>query len=279
MADYYDEILLNIPFQKGISKHIFQTYRTKNLPSELQTNIQTLKSLNQDWEYHFYTDDDISNFILTVYGKEILKYYNRINACYGAAKADFFRYLVLYYYGGIYLDIKSVMTKPLDTVLMDDDEYILSQWDNKKGETHENWGKYKEIKSLEKGEYVQWFIISSAGHPFLRQVIIDILRNIDNYNPFKDEVGTMGVLRTTGPITYSLSIEKIRPKLQNHYRIASFDELGLKYSVYSGLSHKEIIKSHYNTRYLPVVNTNKIKEWITVIYFRYRFYLKAIFKR
>ena len=36
-------------------------------------------------------------------GSEIYGFYQRINPIYGAARADFFRYLLMYAQGGIYL--------------------------------------------------------------------------------------------------------------------------------------------------------------------------------
>ena len=48
-----------------------------------------------------------SNYIRREYGESILSCYLRIDPVYGAARADLFRYLLLYRTGGVYLDIKS----------------------------------------------------------------------------------------------------------------------------------------------------------------------------
>ena len=62
-------------------------------------------------------DADINEYIGRAYGERLLGEFNRISPSYGATRADFFRYLLLYREGGVYLDIKSSMERPLDEVL------------------------------------------------------------------------------------------------------------------------------------------------------------------
>lgn len=77
--------------------------------------------MNPGWEHRLYDDADIEAFIRESYGDEILAYYHRIDRRYGAARADLFRYLLLYRLGGVYLDIKSTTVRPLDEVLRPDE--------------------------------------------------------------------------------------------------------------------------------------------------------------
>jgi len=72
----------------NIPKIIHQTYYHKNLPVEIQQNVNYLKSLNPDWEYRLYDDNDIEAYIEKHY-PQLLRIYNKINPTYGAAKADF----------------------------------------------------------------------------------------------------------------------------------------------------------------------------------------------
>ena len=58
------------------------------------------------------------------------------------ARADFFRYLLVYQLGGVYLDIKSSLDKPLKDVLRAEDQFILTHWDNRPGEQYEGIGIY-----------------------------------------------------------------------------------------------------------------------------------------
>ncbi len=192
----------------AIPKTIHQTYsHVSKLPPALADNIAGIKALNPGWTHILYNDVDIESFILQNYGDRILQYYHRIDAIYGAARADLFRYLLMYKKGGVYLDVKSSIVRPLDETLLESDRYLLSQWHNGKGEQHANWGLHRDLHGIiEGGEFQQWFIACVPGHPFLKAVIENVLSNIDRYNPELHGVGKPGVLRVTGPIAYTLAI-------------------------------------------------------------------------
>ena len=245
-----------------ISRHIFQTYRAKTgLPHEIELNIKHLKRLNPEYQYHLFDDNDIKAFILEHYGEVIWGYYLRIAPIYGAARADFFRYLLVYQMGGVYLDIKSSMDKPIKEVLCTEDKFILTHWDNRFGEQYEGIGIYTELGTLPRGEYIQWSIASVAGHPFLRAVILQMLRNIDEYTPFCHGAGLWGVLRTTGPIMYTKVIEAMRPTLvegQDYRMLDRPQEIGLRYSIFDTegvYGHKKALKANYNKAYTPIIVT------------------------
>ena len=242
----------------AIPKIIHQTFKSKNLPAEFQKNVDQLKALNPEWEYRLYDDDDIRQFILDAYGTDILAYFNRINPRYGAAKADLFRYLLLYKYGGVYLDIKSTFTKPIDQVLKPDDRYLLAKWSNKPGEKREGWGMPKELEMIPGGEFQQWHIVATAGHPFLKAVIERVLVNIDCYKPWLHGTGGNGVLRLTGPIAYTLAIHPLLP-FHPHRLVNDEAELSLEYSMLKSSSHKPLFKGHYTTLTESVVNMSGVE--------------------
>jgi hypothetical protein len=106
-----------------------------------------------------------------------------------------------------------------------DDGFVLSQWDLSKRKNV--WGAHDELIGIRGGEYQQWFIISEPGHPFLEAVILKVLDNIANYDRRVHGVGKLGVLRTTGPIPYTLEIHKI---LDRHkHRFMASEANGLMY--------------------------------------------------
>lgn len=236
-----------------IPKIIHQTFYSRVLPSIIQENISKLKELNSGWEYRFYDENDICEFILNTYGVDILNYYNKIDPRYGAARADFFRYLLIYKEGGVYLDIKSSADMPLDSVLKKEDCYLLSGWKNGKGEEFEGIGIYPEISHIKGGEFQQWYIISAPRHPFLTAVIERVIDNIYRYNPVQHGTGAMGVLRLTGPLAYSLAIYPLLSKCKHRF-LDSSDQIGLKYSVYANrFVHREVFQSHYSQLNEPIV--------------------------
>jgi mannosyltransferase OCH1-like enzyme len=133
----------------------------------------------------------------------------------------------MYKEGGVYLDIKSGMKYPLDEIINEDDEYILSHWSSK---PHKILGK--------NGEFQQWHIICRPNHPYLKAVINNVINNILNYDIKKDGVGKDGVLKVTGPIVYTQSIQPLLLK-QKHKLYETNEYCGL---VYNNLS---IFNSHY----------------------------------
>jgi len=188
---------------KYIPKKIFQTISDKSkIAPVFQKNIDKLKSQNPDWEYSLFDDSDIEKYVKDHYGGEYFDCYNMINPKYGAARADFFRYLLMYREGGVYLDIKSGAEFPLKHIIQPDDEYILSYW---------TFPNQFHILNNNTGEYQQWHIICRPGHPFLSAVIKSVMENIKTYR-ISDGVGKLGVLKVTGPIVYTESIMPIVDK-------------------------------------------------------------------
>lgn len=240
-----------------IPKIIHQTYASRALPDVIFSNIEFLKKNNPGWDYRFYTDDDILQFIGREYQPSILKAYLRINPKYGAARADFFRYLLMYRMGGVYLDIKSTAVKKLDEVVAADDEYLLSHWPNGEGEMYENWGM--PGGGIENfpifGEFQNWHIICRPSHPFLHHVIGLVLRLVDSYDVSKLGVGLTGVIATTGPVPYSIAINKVLRQYSCRV-LRSHLDIGLRYSLYDGdgvIAHRGLFKNHYSSLQEPIV--------------------------
>jgi hypothetical protein len=248
----------------AIPRIIHQTYPDahRNLPSIIEQNVRKITALNPGWEHRLYDDNDIARFIESNYGPRVLDYYNRLNEKYGAARADLFRYLLMYRHGGVYLDIKASLDRPLDSVLLPQDVYLLSRWRNRKGEQFEGWGIHSRLRQIGRQEFQQWHIIAAPGHPFLKAVIETVLRNIDSYSPAWDDTGRNGVLGLTGPIAYTLAITPLLDRYP-HRLVGSHDELGLVYSVFTSAvyeAHKSVFKYHYTELTEPVVKVSGSKK-------------------
>lgn len=255
------------PFDEnvGIPRIIHQTFMTKNLPAELQENVENIKKLNPDWIHILYDDYDIQLFIRENYGSEVLSYFERINPRYGAARADLFRYLLMYKCGGVYLDIKSTCTCPFEQVLKSDDKYILSQWRNKPGEIYAGYGISKEVAHINGGEYQQWHIITVPGHPFLKTVIDTILHNMDIYRPWLHGTGGIGVLRLTGPLVYTLAIYPMLA-IAPHRLVKDETVVGLQYSVYTNTHHRSVYKTNYSLLTESILEMKTLDKFLAYLY-------------
>ena len=236
-----------VPEGASLPRIIHQAYLPETaLPAELRANIDWIRNANPDWEHRFYGEDDVVRFVRDVYGRAVHARFERINPQYQAVKVDLFRYLLMYKVGGVYMDAKSRPLRPLREVLKTDERFILSQWRNGSGEAFEGFGIHPELRHLPRGEFQQWHIVASPGHPFLRAAIKRVLGNLARYNPALHGSGQHGVLRLAGPIAYALAIAPIIGQ-HAHRRAESSDELGFQYSVYGeGLAHRA--GAHYSDR-------------------------------
>ncbi len=251
----------------NIPKIIHQTYFSKELPTAIEENIDFICKMNPGWEYRFYDDADIASFIAENYGEHILGYYQRINSNYGAARADLFRYLLMYKVGGVYLDIKSSLERKLDAVIREDDTFILCNWNIKPEENYYGGGQHFELRHIHAGEYQQWHIAAAPGHPFLRAAIGNVLANIDAYNPGLHGVGKAGVIRVTGPIAYTLAISPLLGSYPHRFANAA-EDLGFKYSIYAGKeshNHKVLFQRHYSTLDDSIINLEFNRKIVAVV--------------
>jgi hypothetical protein len=250
-----------LPAGRGVPRILHQTYHTKDLPAPLLDAVERTRAANRDWEYRLYDDADIVDFIRKEYGEVILAAYLRIDPRYGAARADLFRYLLMYKTGGVYLDIKSVPTRALNDVLRPDDAYILSQWHGERF-AGMDMGVHGSLRAIGGTEYQQWHIVAAPGHPFLKCVIENVLRNLRIYNPGIHGVGKTGVLGVTGPIAYTLAIHP-RLRLHPHRFVDSAQDLGFDYNLFmtgrNSSAHFPMFRSHYSVLKEPIVAVGALR--------------------
>lgn len=269
-----------------IPRLIHQTFPDKQkLPLDIQENINKIKKMNPSWEYRIYDDHDIDQYI-----KEhcawARPYIDKLSPDYGPAKADFFRYLLIYQEGGVYLDIKSTLEKPLDEVIDCDDEYLLSHWSNCEDEQGFGWGLHGLGRPgwTQRGEFQQWHIVAKPKHPFLKAVLDRVCHNIENYCPYRDRVGKQGVLRVTGPIAYT---DAILPLLdaedaEHQYRfIEAKPDCGLVYSYYTDphQHEKRVFAGHYSTKKAPVVQMSHSQRAMSWLHYRIKRGVYSLKKR
>lgn len=192
----------------SIPKIIHQTFKTATLPFLTRWHISRFRKKNPDYAYEFYDDARIDDFLEKEFGKETLALYKKINI--GAAKADFFRYAVLYKKGGVYVDIDSGINGSLNNFIKPEDVAIITREGN------------PEL-------FAQWALIYSPGHPFLQKTIAMVLDNIRE-NKYPHDVHRM-----TGPTAYTQAIdESLKENPAIEYRILGTDydgHLKVKYKL------------------------------------------------
>ena len=90
-----------------------------------------MKRNNSEYDFRLIDDQGCEKFMEEHFSGEVADAYFSINPKLGAARADLWRYCVLYKHGGVYLDIDSLIVKPLDEWIKPDDHAIISYETNK----------------------------------------------------------------------------------------------------------------------------------------------------
>jgi len=193
---------------------VHQTFYTKQLPLDIIKIINSNIKLCPRYKFIFYDDDECANFIKTNFDERTFNAYMLLNNCYGAMKADFFRYCVLYKIGGVYLDIKSKLNVPLGLIIKKEDSCILDIPRN----NLEPWRRKKPT-------YEQWLLMFEPNHPYLNEMIQQMVTNIENrYEPqipgYITLTSKQKILQLTGPDALARAINKcINNNIINHRNI------------------------------------------------------------
>ena len=121
---------------------------------------------NPGYNLILYTDEQMHDFVNSNYDKDISEKFNSIKNI--VSKADFWRYLILYKNGGVYVDIDSLILKNLDSMIEENDEAVITAEQNKDC-------------------FVQWALVFNKNHPILESTINLLIENMIT-GKFKNDV-------------------------------------------------------------------------------------------
>jgi len=156
MKNYKSKDTIVISNQR-IPRKIHQTFR-KNMDAEYYETCMINRNMNYEYDYNFYDDNDIVQYITINYPQYMKAYEMIIPYAY---KADLFRYLLLYKEGGVYMDCKSSTIFPLRDFVNSDIGFV----------------SFKD--RFDSGIQIS-FIASVPGHPILKKCIEMSIDNILN---------------------------------------------------------------------------------------------------
>ena len=106
-----------------IPKIIFQTWKTYDVPDNWKYGQKTVKEKNKDWKYVLLSDEDNLR-IVKQHFPDFLPYF--VNFKYNIQRADAIRYMILYLYGGVYLDLDYQALKPFGSIFLEQDAPITA---------------------------------------------------------------------------------------------------------------------------------------------------------
>ena len=154
-----------------IPKIIHQTWKDKNLPPIIyklvSENISFLKS--NGYEYMFWTDD----MILKLISEEYPNFYNIYKlARTGVQKGDIARIILVYHYGGIYID--------LDVLVLRDFKEIINMNSDKLYISYEPSGQTTALYNNDK-YLCNAFFAANKNNSMLKIILNNIPEYIKNY--------------------------------------------------------------------------------------------------
>lgn len=167
-----------------IPKKIWQTYKTnfEDLPEYAMDAAVTWRDRNHDWEYNYMSDNDVLDFVSDHFDGSWVKIFN--SCPLGVMKADIWRVMVLYVYGGMYTDLDTICKIPASGWFdpISDKRIIV----NAEHEVH----------------IQQWTFLSEAGHPILAHILENMHKAFNN----PDYSNPHFVHAMTGPGIFTKSI-------------------------------------------------------------------------
>ena len=222
-----------------MNKEIFfiWTQGENNIPDKMKENIEFVRQQNLDYNVTIY---DIEKFVEFLHDKpkDLLDNFNKLNTkCY-ALIADYMRIVLLYFNGGVYMDVKTRPKKPLNTFIIEDKAYLfrVDKWD----------------------DYLSCFIASNRYNTLLNDMINNMKYNINNYHSLNLQGNPhMKVVNFLGPGVLNALIEN------NDYddiiKVSNKDRI--KYIQFSFVKNHHKYYKSYNRFKEPLVLKNLNKDF------------------
>ena len=102
--------------------------KTNAVPPIMREWANTWIKLNPEYHYNFVDDDGMRKFIRLSF-PDYLQAFEKMK--HGASKADLWRYLVMFKYGGVYADVDCICVNPLQDWIDPDTAYVTQLGVNK----------------------------------------------------------------------------------------------------------------------------------------------------
>ena len=173
-----------------IPKIIHQTWKTEDIPYEWKTAVNYCRTINKNFKYILWTDETMDNFVKENY----LNFYKIYKSYkYNIQRCDAFRYLLLYKYGGIYLDMDIMCKQDLNNFLHYD--LVLAKSFN--------------VET----SFTNSFFMVIPNHHFFKYCIDNLAGNINSYQYFGKH---FHVMNSTGPLFLNKMVNNYG-KIKNSY--------------------------------------------------------------
>lgn len=167
--------------REPIPKIIWQTWKigqeSPNFPAKYKDLKFIWHDLNPDYSHRIITDYEVKRFVETEFRTipKVIEAFNLMKK--PILKVDFFRYLVIYAKGGTYADLDIVALRGIDNWISSSSK--IYGVNNNPGlvigieadPDYEGWEEHYARRL----QFTQWTFQGKAGHPILREIIINIV--------------------------------------------------------------------------------------------------------
>ena len=230
---------------KNVPRHLWIAVR--DFKEGLNAQMPGLCARNPNWEVHITTNEMKDHFMNSTFANTSLLWaYNLIHPIAGAAKADLWRYAVLWTYGGAYIDDDSDIKTPLDKVIEPEDTLIVSYEKNGFNgnkcyipKFHLSDFSFFKNSSTEDDKHIfhgrvllNWAIISAPRHPVIAELMknaVEIIRREYFSDSVLRSMNTMfcweAIMCATGPsLLTATARELVRDGSKGFtYKLANLD--------------------------------------------------------
>ena len=206
------------PSARKIPNSVYQTWRVPTLPFLHAKEVGRFRRRNPDFSFTFFSDNQMDEYMRACFrGHPILDVFREIRV--PAAKADIWRYCILYREGGVYCDIDSGLSIPIHELLKGDPSEIVSFEKN-------TWKDILDVGSYADPEVylralpdeiagkldspdlmvLNWFLCFEKEHPILEEVINLIVRHFGFSRSKRFESIWKAVIHCTGPLALTQAL-------------------------------------------------------------------------
>lgn len=189
----------------GIPCDVYQTWTQPMLGKSHAAAIERFTVLNPGYRFWFYDSDDMDAYMRDFYvAHPIYEIYK--SAQFGPVKTDIWRYCILLERGGWYFDINKMVEAPLGQIASAEDTAVISYERNLLPE----WMPLgpKTLKQPDR-LILNWGLGFSRGHPVLRAVVDNIVRDYPKFKGVRFPNVKEAVLRLTGPHQLTSTIHQL----------------------------------------------------------------------
>lgn len=169
----------------NIPKIIHLTYKTKEIPQVYRRTFESIQAMHPHWELRIYDDLEAENLV-ALHFPELLEIYKAYPI--NIQRVDVFRILVIFLYGGFYLDLDMHCFKSLDALCSS--PLVLGE-EVRYSSVEQKLLNFKFDCEIQVANYM---FGSVAGHPFWIELLMEMIKRSDL--AVRSE---LDVLKSTGP--------------------------------------------------------------------------------